>query len=45
MALIFGTQFFPIRVIRVIRGSAAFGMFKVEICLGLGIWDFARQVR
>jgi hypothetical protein len=33
MALIFGPQFFPIRVIRVIRGSA-FWNLAIEICLG-----------
>jgi hypothetical protein len=42
MALIFGIQFFHIRVIREIRGSAAFGNWQLEFPwdLEIGIWNF-----
>ena len=39
MALILGIWFFHIRVIREIRGSAAFWNLTIEICLGFGTWD------
>jgi hypothetical protein len=41
MALIFGIQFFPIRVIRVIRGSSAFGIWALRFVwdLEIGIWN------
>ena len=42
MALIFGIQFFHIRVIREIRGSAAFGIWRLRFAwdLEIGIWNF-----
>ena len=47
MALIFGIQFFQIRVIREIRGSAAFGIWGLRLAwdLEIGIWDFALGFR
>jgi len=39
MALIFGIQFFPIRVIRVIRGSSAFGIWQLRFA-----WDLELRV-
>ena len=36
MALIFGIQFFHIRVIREIRGFCSFWNLVIEICLGTG---------
>ena len=43
MALILGIYFFHIRVIREIRGSAAFGIWRLRFAwdLEIGIWDFA----
>ena len=43
MALIFGIQFFQIRVIREIRGSAAFGIYQLRFAwdLEIGIWNFS----
>jgi hypothetical protein len=39
MALIFGIPLFPIRVIRVIRGSSAFGILAIEVSFGFGNWN------
>jgi proline dehydrogenase len=39
MALILGIQFFHIRVIREIRGSAASRNLRIKIYLGFGNWD------